>query len=273
LQIWTQYFEKLKRQQQVPGMMPKICLSEIVSFCDEKLNTFQFEDWQGAKNGLQVENSGYISRISAAVDASLSTIKLAIANKADLLLVHHGLFWGDHSPWVGKRYELIKLLIEHNLAVYSSHLPLDSHSEIGNNAQIGKVLKLRNRSQFFECKGQSLGWMYRHRISRDTLTKRLTQALGHEPVVCPGGPEICQTIGVVSGGVGAEASQAAAEGIDTLITGEGPHWTYALSEDLGINILYGGHYATETFGVKALATCVSRKYKIPWNFLDYPTGL
>jgi putative NIF3 family GTP cyclohydrolase 1 type 2 len=103
--------------------------------------------------------------------------------------------------------------------------------------------------------------------------KRLTRVLGCEPRLIPGGPAICRRIGVVTGGAGGELKQAAQEGVDTFITGEGPHWTYALAEELGLNVFYGGHYATETFGVKALAAHLSRRFKIPWTFLDHPTGL
>src|SRR5436190_22450429 len=111
-------------------------LKEIVQHCDDILRTYDLKDFDGAVNGLQVENRGTVSRIAAAVDASLATVRLAIAAKADLLLVHHGLFWGPTHPWTGKRYELLDLLLRHNLAVYSSHLPLDAHPRLGNNARL-----------------------------------------------------------------------------------------------------------------------------------------
>jgi putative NIF3 family GTP cyclohydrolase 1 type 2 len=105
------------------------------------------------------------------------------------------------------------------------------------------------------------------------LAQRLKKATGVAPQIIPGGPEICRRIGVVTGGAGGELQMAADAGVDTFITGEGPHWTYALAEELGVNVLYGGHYATETFGVKALAADLARKFKLPWTFLDHPTGL
>ena len=105
------------------------------------------------------------------------------------------------------------------------------------------------------------------------LAGRLARATGAKPRAIPGGPETCRRIGVVTGGAGGELKLAAAEGVDTFVTGEGPHWTYALAEELGLNVLYGGHYATETFGVKALAAQLSRRFKVPWTFLDHPTGL
>jgi dinuclear metal center YbgI/SA1388 family protein len=198
---------------------------------------------------------------------------MAVRAKADLLLVHHGLFWGATHPWTGKRYELIRLLTENNLAIYSSHLPLDAHPKLGNNAQLCAALGWRQLQPFFFEKGQHIGRQTRTRIERGELRERLAKVLGHAPTVLPGGPALCRQVGIVTGGAGAELKIAAKEGVDTFITGEGPHWTYALAEDLGINVFYGGHYATETFGVKALAAHLSEKFKLPWTFLDHPTGL
>ena len=214
-----------------------------------------------------------VARIAATVDASLATVKLAIAARADLLIVHHGLFWSPSHPWTGKRYELLQLLIENNLAVYSSHLPLDAHPRLGNNALLCAALGLRNLKPFFASHGQHIGLQARQKISRDDLTKRLGRATGAKPLLIQGGKEICERIGVVTGGAGGDLKLAVAEGVDTFITGEGPHWTYALAEELGVNVLYGGHYATETFGVNALAAKLSKKFKLPWTFIDHPTGL
>jgi putative NIF3 family GTP cyclohydrolase 1 type 2 len=183
------------------------------------------------------------------------------------------LFWSPAHPWTGRRYELLRLLIENDLAIYSSHLPLDAHPRLGNNAQLCAALKFKKLRPFFFEKGQSLGFQTRTKISRAELAGRLRNILGRAPIVLPGGPAVCEKIGVVTGGAGSELKLAAAEGVDTFITGEGPHWTYALAEELGVNVFYGGHYATETFGVKALAAELSRRFKAPWVFLDHPTGL
>jgi len=126
---------------------------------------------------------------------------------------------------------------------------------------------------FFTFQGQPIGFQAGAGISRTELTSRLQRAVAAKPLVIPAGPPICRRIGVVTGGAGGDLKQAAAEGVDTFITGEGPHWTYAAAEELGLNIFYGGHYATETFGVKALAAHLSRRFKVPWTFLDHPTGL
>jgi dinuclear metal center YbgI/SA1388 family protein len=253
--------------------MPSVALAAIVKYCDQTLRTREVKDYDRAVNGLQMQNSGKVTKIAATVDASLATIRLALAAKTDLLMVHHGLFWGSRQPWTGKNHELIRLLVENDLAVYSSHLPLDLHPKLGNNAQLAAALGLKNLKPFFVSHGQKIGMQARDRISRDELAERLRRATGTAPIILPGGPERCERIGIVTGGAGAELTVAAAEGVDTFITGEGPHWTYALAEECGLNTFYGGHYATETFGVKALAAELSQKFKVPWEFLDHPTGL
>jgi len=250
-----------------------ISLQRLVNESDRILRTAEVKDYDGAVNGLQVENRGQVSRIAAAVDATLATVRLAIQQRADLLVVHHGLFWGTSHPWTGKRYELIRTLIENNIAVYSSHLPLDLHPKLGNNAQLAAALGLREVRPFFVEKGQAIGLQTSVKISRDNLERKLTKSLGSRVHVIPGGPEICRRIGIVTGGAGSHLKLASDEGVDTFITGEGPHWTYGMAEDLGINVLYGGHYATETFGVKALAKYLSAKFRVPWVFIDRPTGL
>lgn len=253
--------------------MSKVPLTDIVKYCDRILRTRETGDYDGAANGLQVENSGSVTRIAATVDASLATVKLAIAAQADLLIVHHGLFWSPRQPWTGKNYELLRLLAENNLAIYSSHLPLDAHPKLGNNVQLCTALGLKNLKPFFESHGQAIGYKSQTKISRSELARKLERATGTKPKLIPGGKEICERIGVVTGGAGGDLKLAADEGVDTFITGEGPHWTYALAEELGLNVFYGGHYATETFGVKALAAELAKKFGVPWKFLDHPTGL
>jgi dinuclear metal center YbgI/SA1388 family protein len=253
--------------------MAKANLHGIVRHCDTLLRIGEINDYDGAANGLQVENNGSVTRIAAMVDASLATVKLAIAAGADLMVVHHGLFWNPTHPWTGKRRELMRLLIENNLAIYSSHLPLDLHPTLGNNALLSSALGIKKTKPFLFDKGQSIGFRGKMDISRKDLAKRLGLIVGHMPILLPGGSEKCSDIGVVTGGAGSSLAKAAAEGVDTFITGEGPHWTFAAAEENGINVLYGGHYATETFGVKALAAELSRKFKVPWVFLDHPTGL
>jgi dinuclear metal center YbgI/SA1388 family protein len=253
--------------------MAKASLSHIVRYCDRLLQPQSFQDWEGAVNGLQVENNGTITRLAAAVDGSLATIRLAVKAKADLLLVHHGLFWTPTHPWTGSRYQMLRTLLDNNLALYSSHLPLDAHPSLGNNARLCAALGLKKLQPFFLTKGHFIGFKSNQALPRQQLAQRLTQATGTVPILLPGGPITCRRIGVVSGGAGDEIQQAASEGVDTFITGEGKHWTFALAEDLGINVFYAGHYATETFGVEALAKRLSQQFHLPWLFLHHPTGL
>ena len=253
--------------------MGSIALKRIVKDCNQELKIGQIEDWPGAVNGLQVENHGEVTKIAAAVDGTFATAQMAVEQGADLMIVHHGLFWNKTHPWTGRRYAFIKFLMDNNLAVYSSHLPLDVHPILGNNAQLCHALGLNRRKPFFMDKGRELGLRAGKRIERTQLMDNLESVLGAKPTLLPGGPSLCRQIGVVTGGAGAELAIAAREGVDTFITGEGPHWTFALAEDLGINVIYGGHYATETFGVKALAKQLSDRYNVPWTFLDHPPGL
>jgi dinuclear metal center YbgI/SA1388 family protein len=253
--------------------MATVALSKITAYTDRLLRTGKIEDWPGAANGLQVENNGKITRLAAAVDASGTVLQMAVAAQADLLIVHHGLFWSPSHPWTGKRYTQVKTLLDHNLAVYSSHLPLDVHPVHGNNVQLCRALNLKPGLPFFHYKNQLLGVSVHNRISRQELTRRLQLATGQKSLVAPFGPQTCRKIGIVTGGAGDQIRLAASEGIDTLITGEGPHWSFTVAEELEVNILYAGHYATETFGVKSLAQHLAHKFNLPWIFLDNPTGL
>ncbi len=253
--------------------MPKVPLKTLVAHCDKLLRTREIKDYDGAANGLQVENHGYVTGIAATVDATLATIRLAIQAHADLLIVHHGLFWSPTHPWTGRRHEMLRLLLENNLAVYSSHLPLDAHPKLGNNVLLCAALGLKKLKPFFPCEGQTIGFQANAKISRDDLFRRLRNAVNGDVKMIPGGPKICGRIGVVTGGAGNKLKQAADEGVDTFITGEGAHWTYGVAEELGLNVFYAGHYATETSGVKALAAQLSKKFKVPWSFIDHPTGL
>src|SRR5450432_1608904 len=167
--------------------MSKISLVVIVKHCDTILRTKEIGDYDGAVNGLQVENPGRVTRIAAAVDGSLATVKLAIAAKADLLVVHHGLFWSPLHPWTGKKHELLSLLMENNLAVYSSHLPLDAHPKLGNNAQLCSALGLKNLKPFFTSHGMTIGFKSQTKISRADLARRLERATGAKPKIIPGG--------------------------------------------------------------------------------------
>jgi putative NIF3 family GTP cyclohydrolase 1 type 2 len=159
------------------------------------------------------------------------------------------------------------------MALYSAHLPLDLHPAVGNNAELAKSLGLRSTTPFFEEKGQLIGLKARASVSRDVIVRKLQKSLGGKLKTFKFGPKKTKTIGIVTGGAGGEIYRVAQEKIDTFITGEAPHWAAIAAEELEMNLLLGGHYATETFGVKALAAHLSRVFKLPWAFIDFPTGL
>lgn len=253
--------------------MQSVSVETLAAYCGDLLKADHLEDWPGARNGLQVGRRGPVKRVAAAVDGSLTTVRMAIEAGADLLVVHHGLFWGPTVPWTGRRLELIQALVEGNLAVYSSHLPLDAHPELGNNIGLCRALGFEGMKPFFHERGGPLGQCVEVDLTREELGRRLEAALGHAPTLLPGGPSRCRKVGVVTGGAGSEMALAAREGMDTFITGEGPHHTFALAEDLGLNVYYAGHYATETFGVRALAAHLAEKFDLEWIFLDHPSGL
>jgi dinuclear metal center YbgI/SA1388 family protein len=248
-------------------------LENITKYLDDYLKLREVTDWPAAMNGLQIANSGKVTKIAAAVDANLYTIEAAIQSGADLLIVHHGLFWSGAQPLIGNNYRKFKAALANDLAIYSAHLPLDVHPVVGNNALLCQALAIKTKKPFFYEKGQFIGFKAEVKLEREELHSRLETALGGPVHVCPGGPELIRSVGVVTGGAGAEIAKAASEGVDTFITGEGPHWSYSAAEELGVNLFLGGHYATETFGVKALAAHLSKKLKLPWAFIDHPTGL
>lgn len=251
--------------------MPKLAV--IIRHLDKYLRHAEVGDYSGAWNGLQIENGGAVRKIGAAVDACAWTIERAVERGVSLLLVHHGLFWNGVQPLAGAARRKVQAALDGDLAIYSSHLPLDRHPVVGNSALLARALGFKKLAPFFEAKGQPIGWQTRAALPREMLARRLEQVLGAPPHLCPGGPAKTARIGIVTGGAGAEVARAAEAGVDTFITGEGPHHSYTLAEELGVNLFYAGHYATETFGVKALAARVARKFRVPWEFIDHPTGL
>lgn len=253
--------------------MKSVDLPVLVAQCQSWLHPERFRDYDRARNGLQVENRGRVRRIAAAVDASLATVRKAAAAGADLLVVHHGVFWSETRPWTGPRMALLRALLEADLAVYSMHLPLDAHPTLGNAALLARRIGLRRLKPFFRHEGETLGWQGETGLDREALGQRLGDVLGRPPILLAGGGPTCRRVGICTGGAGAELAKAAAEGVDCFITGEGPHWTHALAEEAGLNVFYGGHYATETFGVQALAEKLARRFGLPWEFIDHPSGL
>lgn len=255
-------------------------LAELVAYLDEYLRPREVPDDPNALNGLQVENSGTIHRIVAAVDASQETIDgLPTASPGTLLLVHHGLFWDGNRPVSQRRYRKLKALFDRDAALYSSHIPLDLHPVVGNNAVLAGRLGLTDTEWFGQYKGVNIGvagTAPAQLSSREAVVAAVAGALGvaAEAIrLIPGGPAQVRKIGVITGGAGSAIGQAFAAGCDTYITGEGAHHTYFDATELGVNVLYAGHYATETVGVQALAKHLHEKFGLPWEFHHHPTGM
>jgi dinuclear metal center YbgI/SA1388 family protein len=253
--------------------MADMALADVVSFLDEYLCTAAVPDSSGAANGLQVENSGRVSRVAVAVDASERTVRETVRLGCDLLLVHHGLFWDGGLAVTGRRYRRLRPLLINDIAVYSSHLPLDVHAEVGNNVILAKALGVELVGRFGSYKGLEVGWWGHLDVKREVLAARLDDVLGCRIHMMPFGPEVVRRVGVITGGAGSMISDAAAAGLDAFITGEGSHHTHFDAEEHRINVFYGGHYATETWGVRALAETLESRFGLPWEFIDHPTGL
>lgn len=250
-------------------------LRTLVTYLDQYLRATEVPDYPNALNGLQVDRQGAeVRRIAVAVDAAQATIDRAVAEGADLLIVHHGLFWDGNQRVTGRRYARLRALMQADVALYAAHLPLDVHPEVGNNAVLARALGIEPRGSFGEYRGMAVGvWGEMEEIRREALCARLDALLGGRVKLVPGGPERVRRVGVITGGAGGSVGDAAALGLDAFVSGEGAHHNYFDAEEGGINLLLGGHYATETWGVRALAEHLEQRFGLPWTFLDHPTGL
>jgi dinuclear metal center YbgI/SA1388 family protein len=248
-------------------------LNEIVSYCDSYLRLGEIQDYENALNGLQLENSGKVKKIAAAVDVSSRALQKCAKCGANLLIVHHGMFWPGLRPVTRALRRQLKFAFENDLAIYSAHLPLDLHPEIGNNVLLMHALGFEESEPFFEEKGSLLGRRALADLALSELVARLEKTVAGPVKTIASGPKTVRTVGVITGAAGSEIERIAAEGIDSFITGEAPHWAAIAAEELGINLLLAGHYATETFGVKILAAHLAKEFQLDWEFIDLPTGL
>lgn len=248
-------------------------LQEMVEQLDLTLRVAEIEDYPGAWNGLQVDGRSPVEKVCVATDATLATIEASAESGAQLLVVHHGLFWGEPLPLVGRSYRRIRALIDADIALYSVHLPLDMHPMLGNNALLTRKLGLSIEGRFGQWKGIDIGtWAVVDRPLNEFVA-RIEDVCGGSAKVIQGGPPHVRRLGVITGGGGSMIEQAHAGGFDTLLTGEGNHHTYHDAMELGVNVIYAGHYATETLGVQELGRWLAERFGVEWEFLDYPTGL
>jgi dinuclear metal center YbgI/SA1388 family protein len=259
--------------------MTAVPLATIASHLDALLRVRESPDYPPALNGVQVEHRGPVTKIAAAVDTSARTIRAATEARANLLLVHHGLFWGGLQPLTGPHFARVRMLLDHDIALYSAHLPLDAHPTFGNSLLLAREVGLEPTAGFARHETIDCGV----RGSSDVLTSELLSRLnsfakshGGSAIASSSAPDRRTKHWAICTGAGVNADtlrEAVERGVDTLISGEGPHWSAVDAEEKGLVIIYAGHYATETLGVRALAEQVSETFSVPWTFIDAPTGL
>jgi dinuclear metal center YbgI/SA1388 family protein len=245
---------------------------ELVAHLDAYLRVAQIPD--SSPNGLQVQGADRVTRIAYAVDVAVQTIRAAEKARADFLVVHHGLWWGRHVQITGTMHKRISALIRSDMSLYAAHLPLDCHPKVGNNAELARRLGLRVEKTFGDYKGVQIGVI-------GTTSKPLRLAafatvvekeLNGPADVFAFGPRTVRRIGIISGAGAMLAEEAASAGCDTLLTGETSHAAMHPAREAGINIVFGGHYATETVGLAALQRHVAKQFGLPGVFVNAPTG-
>lgn len=256
----------------------RVALRDVVAALDLELRTSEIPDFSGAVNGLQVANDGHVTRVAVAVDASMAAVVEATVLQADLLIVHHGLFWNGVQPLVGSMYQKQRSLLTNNIAVYSTHLPLDAHPRLGNNVRLAEALGLSVQRGFGRYKTIDIAVAGDCDEAASAIVERAqvfaARYGGSVRTSIPAEGRRTRRWAIVSGG-GASTDtlrEARERGIDTLIVGEGPHHTTVQAQEDDLLIIYAGHYATETLGVQALGAWLATRFGLPWSFLHLPTG-
>ncbi|MGI8747584.1 MAG: Nif3-like dinuclear metal center hexameric protein [Deinococcus sp.] len=246
-----------------------IPLPELTSWLDSYLNISAFQD--RSANGLQIEGNSVVTRVAASVDTSQRSIEEAAAGGATLLLVHHGLFWGEPLMVTGPHRRRLQSALDAGLSLYAAHLPLDAHEEIGNNALLASALSLEGVQPFAGI--GRMGELPRE-LSLQDFAERVQKLTGEICLVHGGGGGSgVRRLGIVSGSGAGLIPEAARLGLDTLLTGEPEHRYFHDAFEHGVNVVYAGHYETEVFGVRALAAKLEEEFGLPWQFLHLPTGL
>jgi dinuclear metal center YbgI/SA1388 family protein len=242
-------------------------LQQLVDYCDRRTRRSSFKDYPGAVNGLQVANDGRVTKIGAAVDAGLVPFEKAVECGIDFLIVHHGLFWSGVQPLTGAIYDRYATLVRGNCAVYSSHLPLDAHADLGNNVLLARQLGLKPKGRFLPHDDDFIGWTAPSKYKRSQLRARLEE-LFSRVIALEFGAAQPKQVAFCSGSGNSAIAALPATGIDTLITGELREEWFNFAQENGLNVFLCGHYATETLAVKALAAELARKFRLPWEFID-----
>jgi dinuclear metal center YbgI/SA1388 family protein len=241
-------------------------LAALTDYCDERTRRAAFADAPGAWNGLQVANDGRVTKIGAAVDAGLAPFAEAVARGVDFLIVHHGMYWDMPKPLTGPTHAKVAALIRGNCALYSNHLPLDAHPELGNNALLARQLGLARTRGFLPNAGGDIGLIAAWGQPRSTLRARLESRYARVIAIEYGSeqpPEVACCSGSGNGALGALGGT----GVDTLVTGELREEWFNFAQEQRLNLYVCGHYATEVHGVKALAAEAAAKFGLPWEFI------
>jgi dinuclear metal center YbgI/SA1388 family protein len=245
-------------------------LHEMTLALDEELEINTFSDF--APNGLQVEGRREVARVASGVSASAELFERALALGADLILVHHGLFWdGEDVRVIGSRRTRLRMLLAAEVSLAAYHLPLDAHPTLGNNALLARRIGAVTTSQFANVAGRPIGWQARfdgEGISGEELVRRIRDLTGREPVAFLHGPEPIRTVGIVSGGGGRNVHDAVTAGLDAFITGEPEEWARALAIEAGISFIAGGHHGTETLGVRALGDLLEERFAVEHHYVE-----
>ena len=244
-------------------------LDRIVGFLDRELKIAEFED--SSHNGLQVENAGSVTKVCCGVDASMAFFEEAARRGGDLLVCHHGISWGDSLKRLTHlNYRRVAFLIQHGMALYGCHLPLDAHPRLGNNAQLSRALGLGQLRRFGLYRGTQIG--FEGKLPRpmryETFRKRVARVVGRDVTSMDFGPKTVRTVAVVSGGAASEVAEAGEKRRDVYVSGEPALSAYSTAQEFGIHAIFAGHYATETFGVQAVAELLAKRFRLPAEFVD-----
>lgn len=246
---------------------------DLVRWLNETLAIDHFDD--RSLNGLQVEGRDVVTKVALAVDATLAAFEQAADMGADMLITHHGLFWGTPLAIRGTHRARVSYLLRHEISLYTAHLPLDAHREFGNNWGLARILGLDDLENFISYRGQSIGVKGRfpNPISLRDLADTIERELGEAVLVHAGGPLLVSTLGICSGAAANEVITAAEAGLDAFLTGEPSHAMFPEAFERSINALFAGHYMTETVGVNLLANELRERFGLATEFVLLPTGL
>jgi len=244
----------------------------LTSFFNSLLDIEAFYSADSSMNGLQVDNDGSeITKIVFAVDASMESFRHCVAVGGGMLFVHHGLFWGVPLALKGPHRQRLTYLLDHNIALYAVHLPLDQHPRLGNNAALANMLGIENMESFGLYHGKKIG--YKGKLKKPLTIEEAIKIIGEPVGVYPFGNDINKTCAVISGGAPREALQAIDEGVDLYVTGEMRHTVYHSVVEGRLNMIAGGHYSTEVWGLKKIMAECAARLDIETEFIDIPTGL